>query len=76
MCILCTTCVQCLQRPEQGTRCLGTEVTNDCEQSLRCSETNPRSLKKQPVLVTAELSLQPKSHNLRSDPSGSGIVPP
>lgn len=74
-CILCATCVQCLQRPEQGTRCLGTGVKDVCEQTWRCWETNPCSLKKQPVLVTADLFLQPKSHILVSDSSGSGIVP-
>ena len=53
------TCVQYLQRPEEGIRSLGTGVTGGCELPCGCWELNPGPLEEQPVLVTTEPSLQP-----------------
>ena len=42
-----------------GVRSSGTEVKDACELPCRCWELNPGPLEEQPVLLTAELSLQP-----------------
>ena len=41
-----------------GVRSSGTEVKDACELPCRCWELNPGPLEEQPVLLTAELSLQ------------------
>jgi hypothetical protein len=55
---LCTTCMQCLQKPEGGARSLGTEVTDSCELPSGCWESSLSPLEEQPVLVTTEPFLQ------------------
>lgn len=55
---LCTTCVQCPQRPEEGTRLPGTEVTGGCQPSFACWELIPRPQQEQLVLLTTENYLQ------------------
>jgi hypothetical protein len=58
--IACTSvhhmCVYCPQRPEEGVRVPKTGVTDSCEGW----DSNLDPLDKQPVLVTAEPSLQPQ----------------
>jgi hypothetical protein len=46
------------QRPEEVTECPGTKVTDGCELPGGCWQSNPGPLQEQPVLVTAEPSLQ------------------
>lgn len=47
-------CTWCLRRPEEGTRCLGIEVTDSCG----CWDSNPDSMEEQPMLLTL-LSISP-----------------
>lgn len=53
-----TTCIQCLQRPEEGAGSPGNKVTKSCELLYGCWELNSGSVKEQPVLLTTE-SIQP-----------------
>ena len=59
--------VQCLQRPEEGVRFLGAEVTDGCELTYGCWDSNPSPVEKQPVLLTAEPSLQPLSKSSEAE---------
>ena len=45
--------------PCEGVGSTGTGVTDSCELLCGCWELNPAPLKEQPVLLTAEPSLQP-----------------
>jgi hypothetical protein len=45
----------------RGLRSLGTEVIDTCELPCGFSELNPGPLEEQPVLLTAESSLQPNT---------------
>lgn len=53
---LCTLCVQCSQKPEEGVKSSGTGVTDGCE---RAGKVNPSLLQEQQMLLTAEPSVQP-----------------
>jgi hypothetical protein len=55
---LCTVCVQCLQRPEEGAGSAGTRVAAVSVPLCACWKLNPGPLKDQ-VLLTTEPSLQP-----------------
>ena len=55
----CTKCAQSPQRPKEGIRFSGTGITDRCEPAGGCWELNLGPLEKQPVLLTAEPSLQP-----------------
>ena len=48
----------CPQRPEEGIGSPGTEVTDNCKPPCGCWELNSGLLEDQPVLSTAEPSLQ------------------
>lgn len=48
------------QRPDEGVRCPGTEVTDSCEPPCRFWEVNPGTLQEQPGLFTTEPSLRPQ----------------
>lgn len=54
-----TTCVQCLQQPEEGVTTPGTGVNDGCEPPCRCLELNLSPLEKQQVLIMAKPFLQP-----------------
>lgn len=56
---ICTTCTRCAHRPEEGAWTLNTEVTDSHGPPCGCWEPNSSSLKEQPLLLTAEVSLQP-----------------
>ena len=47
-----------LQKPEEGTGSLGTGVKEDCQPQGERWKLNPGPLQEQPVLLTAEPSLQ------------------
>jgi E3 ubiquitin-protein ligase NEDD4 len=49
----------CLWRPEEGVGSPGIGVTDSCELPCGCWELNSGPLKKQPVLLTTEPSLNP-----------------
>lgn len=53
-----TICVQYLRRPEEGTIFPGVGVTGGCEQACRCWEFNRGLLEDEPLLLTAEPSVQ------------------
>ena len=57
---LCTTCMQCPQRPEEGSKSLGTGVIGSCEPPCRCWEPNSGLLEEKLVVLIAEPSLFPK----------------
>lgn len=50
--VICTTCLQCLQWPEDGARFPESEVIDSCELSRGCWKSNPSVPEKQPVLLT------------------------
>jgi hypothetical protein len=56
---LCTSCVQCLKRPEEGALSCGTGVTGGYECSHRCWDLNPHPLNEWPLFSTAQPSLSP-----------------
>lgn len=41
---LCTTCIQCPQKPEEGVKSPETRVADNCERLCGCSESNPDPL--------------------------------
>lgn len=49
--------VQCPQRPEEGSRALGTVATEGCKLPCGFWDPNPGPLKEQPLLLTTELCL-------------------
>ena len=57
---LCTTCILCLNKPEEcdRSRLCGTRVLDPCKLSCKHGNYILRSLQEQPVLLTAETSLQ------------------
>ena len=55
---MCTPCVPETQRSDEGVRSPGTGVSGGYEPSCGCWEPNPGLREEQPVLLTAELSLQ------------------
>lgn len=57
---LCTTCLQCPCKPEEGVGSPGTGGPDAYELLCRSWELNTGPLGEQPVLVTTEPSLQPK----------------
>jgi hypothetical protein len=59
---LCTTCVQCSQRPEEGMGSPGIIVKTNCELPCGCSESSPGPLEEQPALSTVEPPLQASLH--------------
>jgi hypothetical protein len=52
-------CIAVLPAGMSGFGSPRTEVTNSCELSGRCWEFNPSPLEEQPVVLTADPSLQP-----------------
>jgi hypothetical protein len=63
MLVVYSVCARCPQRLEEGIGSPGTRVTDGCEPECGCSEMNQWPLEGQPVLLTAEPSLQPLRFN-------------
>ena len=53
---MCTTCMQCLWRPEEGSRFPGTGITSGCEPPCGCGNWTQVLWKEQQVLLTNEPS--------------------
>lgn len=53
---LCTTCIQYLQRPDEGVKLPRTEVTDGCKPSYGAWDLNPSSPEEQSALLTNEPS--------------------
>lgn len=64
-------CAWCFQMPEEGRRSLGTVVTDSCGLPCGYWGLNPGPLEELPLLLTANLSLQPSISffNVTSFPS-------
>lgn len=56
---LCTTCVQCLRRPDAGSEWLGVGDTDSCEPLCRHWELNQSHLEEPSVLLTTKASPHP-----------------
>lgn len=56
---ICTICLQCSERPEKGVGSPGIEVTDVCELSRRCWESNPGPQQGQPGLLHSDVSCLP-----------------
>lgn len=54
----CTTCVQCLRRPDKGVRSLGTGILSGLVLLYGFWDSNLDSLEEQPVFLTAEPSVE------------------
>jgi hypothetical protein len=55
---MCSIYMQWSRRPEEGSRFLGTPMTDGCEPPSGCWESNPGALEEQPMLfLTPESSL-------------------
>ena len=68
MCLLTcmrTAWVLSSQRPEEGIRSSGTDITDSYEMPCGCWEPNPGPLQEQQVLLSPEQSLQPPFFNLK-----------
>ena len=55
---MCSTCVQCPQRPEEGVRSSETGNPDSCESSCDCWTLNSGCLQEQPAFLMVELSFQ------------------